>query len=158
MNRKLQALVAAAMFAGASAGAIGAAQAQDAAEDLIKSRQSVMRIFASSLTGLGNIAQGKVSQPGHLTNYATSLASVSAILPDLFPEGTGADSGTKTRALAAIWEDPADFQQVIATTQAAADALLAAAESGDPAAVGAALGDLGKNGCGACHTKYRQPQ
>lgn len=130
-------------------------QAQDAPEDLIKSRQAVMRIFASSLTGLGNVAQGKVSQPGHMANYANSLASVAAILPDMFPAGTGPESGVETRALPAIWDDPAGVQEVLGVTNAAVTALVAAAEAGDAAAVGAALGDLGKNGCGACHTKYR---
>ncbi len=141
---------------GIATAAVGA-HAQDAAEDVIKSRQAVMRIFVNSLTGLGNIAQGKVSQPGHMANYANALAAAAGTLPDLFPAGTGPESGVKTRALPAIWDDPDGVAEILATTGAAVTALVAAAESGDPAATGAALGDLGKNGCGACHTRYRAP-
>ena len=154
MNFVVRTAMAVTVSIGVAVAAFGA-NAQDAAEDLIKSRQSVMRIFASSLTGLGNIAQGKVSQPGHMAAYANALAAVAATLPDQFPAGTGPDSGVKTRALPAIWDDAAGFEQVLAVTSAAVADLVAAAESGDVGATGAALGNLGKNGCGACHTNYR---
>ena len=154
MNPFTRAAVAAALGIATATAAL-TAQAQDAAEDVIKSRQAVMQIFANSLTGLGNIAQGKVSQPGHMANYATAVAAVAPLVADLFPAGTGPESGVKTRALPAIWDDPDGVAELLATTEAAVAALVAAAESGDPAATGAALGNLGKNSCGACHTKYR---
>ncbi len=133
----------------------GAAQAQDAAEDVIKSRQAVMMIFQNSLIGIGNIVQGKISNTDHMTAYATALAQTAPLIGDLYPAGTGPDSGVKTRAMAAIWEDTDGFQAAVAKNTELSNALLAAAQSGDPAAVGAALGDLGKNSCGACHTSFR---
>ena len=133
----------------------GAAQAQDAAEDWVKSRKQVMQIFQASLIGLSNVVSGKVSKPEHMVNYANALASVGAILPEMYPAGTGPESGVKNRALADIWDDPEGFQAVMQTAGGLIGELVAAAESGDPAATGAALGALGKNGCTACHTKYR---
>lgn len=133
----------------------GAAQAQDAAEDVIKSRTQVMQIFQASLIGLSNIVQGKVSQPAHMANYANALAAVGPILVDLYPAGTGPDSGLKTRALATIWDDPEGFAAVMQASGPLVGALVAAAESGDLEATGAALGALGKESCTACHTKFR---
>ena len=34
--------------------------------------------------------------------------------------------------------------------------LLAAVKTGDKAAIQTAFGDMGKNGCGACHGKFRE--
>lgn len=133
----------------------GLAQAQDAPEDVIKSRQQVMQIFQASLVGLSNVVQGKVSAPAHMANFANALASVAPLLPDLYPTGTGPESGVKTRALATIWDDPDGFQAAQQTSGGLIAALVTAAESGDQAATGAALGALGKDGCTACHTKYR---
>lgn len=133
----------------------GAAQAQDAAEDVIKTRQAVMMILQNSLIGIGNIAQGKITATDDMAAFAAALAEVAPLAGNLYPAGTGPESGVKTRATAAIWEDPAGFQAAVEKNTELSNALLAAAQSGDPAAVGAALGDLGKNGCGACHTNFR---
>ncbi len=133
----------------------GAAQAQDDAEAVIKSRMQVMQIFQASLVGISNVVQGKVNAPQHMANYANALASVGPLLPDLYPAGTGPESGIKTRALATIWDDPDGFRAAQQTSGELIAALVTAAESGDPAATGAALGALGKDGCTACHTKYR---
>jgi cytochrome c556 len=37
-------------------------------------------------------------------------------------------------------------------------ALVAAFEGGDAAAIQAAFGDMGKNGCGGCHDDFRGPK
>ena len=150
--RKVSALIAAGLF---SLSFAGGAHAQDAAEDVIKTRQAAMMILQNSLVGIGNIAQGKISNTDHLAAYATALAQISPLIGDLYPAGTGPDSGVKTRATAAIWDDAAGFQAAIDKNTELSNALLAAAQSGDVGAVGAALGDLGRNGCGACHTNFR---
>jgi len=41
---------------------------------------------------------------------------------------------------------------VLSEEQKLADAI----KSGDKAAIGAQLANLGKNGCGSCHTPYRE--
>jgi len=76
-------------------------------------------------------------------------------LPDLFPEGTSMEAGYDTEALAAIWEDQQGFDEAIQNAIAASEDLMAAAETGDPEAVGGQVGNLGLNGCKACHDKYR---
>ena len=71
-----------------------------------------------------------------------------------FPPGTGQDVLHKTRALPAIWERPEDFASKDRNLQQAAQALKAAADSGDMNAIQARFADLGKT-CKACHDSYR---
>ena len=70
------------------------------------------------------------------------------------PPGTGQDVLHKTRALPAIWEKPQDFASKDQGLQHAAQALKAAADSGDIGAIQARFADLGKT-CKACHDSYR---
>ncbi len=76
-------------------------------------------------------------------------------LPDLFPEGTSVEAGFDTEALATIWEDREGFDEAIQNAVAASEEMMAVAASGDPAAVGEQVGNLGLNGCKACHDKFR---
>jgi len=76
-------------------------------------------------------------------------------LPDLFPEGTSMEAGYDTEALASIWEDPDGFSEATQNAIALSEEMMAAAASGDPAAVGAQVGNIGLNGCKACHDKFR---
>ena len=48
-----------------------------------------------------------------------------------------------------------DFNKALSAFQAASAKLLEAANSGDKAAVGAALGGVGK-ACGGCHKPFRK--
>ena len=76
-------------------------------------------------------------------------------LPGLFPEGSSMEAGYDTEALAVIWEDPEGFEEAIQNAIARSEEMMAAAESGEPAAVGEQVGNLGMNGCKACHDKFR---
>lgn len=74
-----------------------------------------------------------------------------------FPKGTGpGDAGvTKTRALPAIWTEPAKFEESANGFVAALEKAIAAA--GDSSKLDAALGDV-KKSCGGCHNSYRGPE
>ncbi len=76
-------------------------------------------------------------------------------VPDLFPEGSSMEAGYDTEALAVIWEDPDGFAEATQNAIAASEEMVAAAATGDPAAVGEQVGNLGLNGCKACHDKFR---
>ncbi|MEP1421303.1 MAG: cytochrome c [Erythrobacter sp.] len=79
-------------------------------------------------------------------------------LPGLFPEGSSMEAGHDTEALAVIWEDPDGFAEVQEQAVAASADMMAAAATGDAEAVGGQVGNLGLNGCKACHDKYRVEQ
>lgn len=70
---------------------------------------------------------------------------------DLFPEGT--ETGEKTRAAPAIWEDRAGFDQALADFNAAAEAALAAS----PGSLEEAKPVVGPvfQTCKGCHDSYR---
>ncbi|MEZ5986898.1 MAG: cytochrome c [Hyphomonas sp.] len=85
---------------------------------------------------------------------AASVPVESAGMADWFPAGTGPDSGVKTDALPAIWDDPETFAQKIADFQSASGALATAAEGGDIASISAAFGETGGT-CKSCHQSFR---
>lgn len=76
-------------------------------------------------------------------------------MADWFPAGTGPDDGVDTDALAAIWENKADFLEKESNFQAALVELSAAADGGNVAAIGEAFKKTGGT-CKACHDDYRK--
>jgi len=85
---------------------------------------------------------------------AANLPELGTGMGDWFPQGTGPESGVETEALPTIWETPEDFAQKVADFQAAAASIDTAAQSGDLAAIAAAVQPFGGT-CKACHDNYR---
>jgi cytochrome c556 len=78
-------------------------------------------------------------------------------IPDLFPKNTGMTAMPgKSFAKDAIWTDWDKFLAAAKTAKEKAEALNTALKGGDKAAITAAFGDMGKNGCGACHEPFRE--
>lgn len=65
------------------------------------------------------------------------------------------EAGYDTEALAVIWEDADGFAEAIQNAVARSEELMAAAATGDAEAVGGQVGNIGLNGCKACHDKFR---
>jgi cytochrome c556 len=85
------------------------------------------------------------------------LVTQVAKIPDLFPKNTGMTAFPgKSYAKDAVWTDWDKFLAAAKTASAKADALNTALKGGDKAAITAAFGDMGKNGCGACHEPFRE--
>jgi len=76
-------------------------------------------------------------------------------VPSLFTTESSVEAGYDTEALSTIWEDPDGFAEATQNAIAASEDLMAAAATGDPEAVGGQVGNLGLNGCKACHDKFR---
>jgi cytochrome c556 len=137
------------------AGGSGAALAQDK-ETVLKNRQATMKeqgkdvgAVKAYIEGKGDLAQAKAS--------ATNLTQTTKKIPDLFPPGTGGPNPTGDYvAKPVIWTDWNKFLDAQKAAASKADALLVAVNGGDKAAIEAAFNDLGKNGCGACHTTFRE--
>ena len=125
-------------------------------ETVLKNRQETMKeqgkdigSVKAYLDGKGDLAQAKTG--------AADLTQTTKKIPDLFPPGTGGPNPTGDYvAKPAIWTDWNKFLDAQKAAAAKADALLVAVNSGDKAAIEAAFNDLGKNGCGACHTAFRE--
>ena len=137
------------------AGVSGVALGQDR-EAVLKDRQATMKeqgkdagAVKAYLDGKGDLAQAKAG--------AANLTETTKKIPDLFPPGTGGPNPTGDYiAKPVIWTDWNKFLDVQKAAVSKAEALLAAVNGGDKSAIEAAFNDLGKNGCGACHTTFRE--
>jgi cytochrome c556 len=134
-----------------------AAHAQMKPETMVKQRQAVMTIQAKYFGPLAAMAQGKM---GYNAELAARNAGYLAVLDQMAWDGFDASTkGTdaKTRALPAIWSEPAKFKEAQDHFKAAVSDLVAATKSGDEVKVKAAAGAVGKS-CGACHDHFREKQ
>jgi cytochrome c556 len=139
----------------ALAGIAGAALAQDK-ETVLKNREALMKgqgrdvgSVKAYIDGKGDLAQAEVG--------AANLTQSTKKIPDVFPPGTGGpDAEGKFATKPAIWTEWNKFLDAQKNAASKADALLVAVKSGNKAAIETAFGDLGKNGCGACHETYRE--
>lgn len=150
-SHKLLALAAAAIMATISAGA----QAVDK-DQVIKDRQALMKEQGGDMGAVKGFLDGKNDQ-AKATSAATDLTATMKKIPDVFPAGTGGPSPDgKYTTKPEIWSDAKGFEAARATAADKANALLAAVKGGDKTAIQTAFGDLGKNGCGGCHGKFRE--
>ena len=148
--RVLGAAVAAVLIA-----ACGVASAQDKAT-VLKNRQATMKEQSADLQNIKAYIDGKGDLEKAKT-AAADLTQTTAKIPDLFPQGTGGPNPTGDYvAKPVIWTDWDKFIQAQRTAALKANALVVALNGGDKAAIEAAFADLGKNGCGGCHTTFRE--
>lgn len=85
---------------------------------------------------------------------AKDIAARSALQLKHFPKGSGPESKLKTRAKALIWKEMPAFTKLQRDMITSANALSAAANAGDKAALSAARAKLGET-CKSCHDRYR---
>lgn len=133
----------------------GAAWAQSAAE-AIAQRQAGFKATAAATGDIKKVLDAS----GDLTTMAAKAEQVGAFarrIPALFPAGSGAESGQKTRALAAIWQNKSDFDANSGILGREADRLALALKANDKAGATAAFGAM-TGQCGTCHRPYRAPQ
>ena len=133
----------------------GVVMAQDK-EAEIKTRRDTMKRQGEDLKAIADFAKGEADQAKAETAIA-DLESLAPKIVDLFPAGTGMDAFPgKTGAKPAIWTEWDKFKTLPGALADEEKKLDAAIKTGDKAAVGAQLANTGKNGCGACHTPYRE--
>ena len=140
---------------GIIAAAAAAAPAQDN-QAVLKERQATMKQQGQDLGRIKGYLDGKADQSAAVV-AATDLTRTTGKIPDLFPPGTsGPSPDGKYQPKPAVWSERAKFLDVQKAAVAKAEALLAAVKGGDKTAVRTAFVDLGKNGCGNCHTGFRE--
>ena len=121
------------------------------AENQHENREAAMKKIGGGMGGLAAIAKGQ--KPYDAATVKASLTSIKeaiTVFPTYFPAGS---EGDDKEASPKIWENKADFEAHAKKLADDADMLLAQLPA-DQAAVGAAMGTLGKD-CGACHSTYR---
>jgi cytochrome c556 len=155
MNSAIQRYLFGAVLAAAAAGFAVAAVAVDT-DAVVKDRQATMKQQGKDLAGIKAFLTGKGDQAAAQTG-ADSLTQTTRKIPSLFPPGSDKPSPDgKFQPKPAVWQDWDKFLAAQKQAVAKADALLAAVKTGDKAAIQSAFADLGKNGCGNCHTNFRE--
>lgn len=142
---------------GVAIAGIGAGRAQDA-NTTITQRQEHMKAQGKALGAVKAYVEGKGDLEAARKGGA-DLVGLMANIPALFPQQTGmAEYPGKSYAKPDIWAQWDKFGQEAQTAHAKAVALNAALLSGDKQAITAAYQAMGKEGCGGCHTPFRQPK
>jgi cytochrome c556 len=148
---KWAAVSALALAAGLASAAV---RADDAA--VVDNRQAVMKAQGKDMTAIKAYIDDKADLTSAQNAGADLVVQVGKI-PDLFPKGTGmTEFPGKSYARPVIWTEWDKFTAQAKTSAEKAAALDKALKGGDKAAITAAFGDMGKNGCGACHEPYRE--
>lgn len=118
-------------------------------------RQAAMKIVGENIGILVGTAKGKIEfDAAKIKAAALAIKANLEKNATLYPEGTGPDSGVKTRAKDEIWLDTEGFAAALKTAIAAADGMAGVTKKAD---LLPALGKLG-GGCKGCHEKFRAPK
>jgi len=128
----------------------GAAQA-----DPVADRQEAMKENGKAMKALAAMAKGEVPfDAAAVAKNADNIVEDLDEVGEMFPPGS--ETGSKeSYAKPEIWSDRAGFDAIRKKAIELAQALAAVT---DQAQFGPALGALGKEGCKACHEKFRRPK
>jgi cytochrome c556 len=125
-------------------------------DQVIKDRQALMKEQGGDMGSIKAYLDDKADL-AKAAAAATDLVQTMQKIPDVFPEGTGGPNPEgKYTTKPEIWSDSKAFLAARDTGAEKATALAAAVKTGDKANIQMAFSDLGKNGCGACHEKFRE--
>ncbi len=86
------------------------ALAVDEPQNVIKYRQSVLRVINNHTAAIVAVVKGEVSFVGQVAAHARGIHEMSKLLPGLFPKGTDRNTYPETRALPALWNDWDKFE------------------------------------------------
>jgi cytochrome c556 len=129
--------------------------AQDKAA-AVKARQDFMKAQAADTKAINDYAKGMASK-ADAEKAIADLQSRNGKILALFVPGTSmADLPGVSYAKPAAFTETDKLKAVVASLKTAEDKMADTIKTGTPDAVGTAAGDLGKTGCGGCHTPYRE--
>jgi cytochrome c556 len=126
-----------------------------AQEDPIKARKALMKANGDQAKILGDMSKGdKPYDQAAVGKALAQFQDAAAKMPGLYPDNTkDGDSSDQFNASPKVWENMADFKARF--VKFGEDAKAATASIKDVDSLKAALGNIGKNDCGACHQDYR---
>ncbi|XUU61770.1 c-type cytochrome [Erythrobacter sp. HA6-11] len=123
-------------------------------DNVIELRQANFEAMGDAFKAIRGQLEGDAPDFAVIEESAQAIGARITANKDLFPEGTGIDSGAETEALEVIWEKPEDFAASADKLITASEALAAAAASQDLGQVREAVKNLGGS-CKACHDVFR---
>jgi cytochrome c556 len=123
-----------------------------AEKDLVKYRENVMNVIGGHMGAIVAIVKGEVPYSSELAFHADALA---AAAPKALPAFKTEAMTEESEALPDIWKDWGEFEKHGKKLEETSAALAVAAKGDDMAAIGAALGDVGKS-CKGCHDNFTE--
>jgi cytochrome c556 len=148
-----QRLLLSALALGLSAVYIAPAFSQAKPDTLVRQRQAAMILIGKYFGPLNAMAQGKVPYDGAVVDRNADYVETLSKMPwDGFHAST---KGEKSRALAAIFEQPDKFKQASERFQTEISKLASMGKGTDEAAVKAQITAVNK-ACAACHDDFRE--
>ena len=156
-NTTLKWTIGAGLAAFVALGASGQGQvaSEEEARQAAEERSRTMKTLGRSMRTLKGFAGGRGTAED-ASAAAAAIADAAPTLPSLFPAGSGMAALPDSESKDVIWEEWDEFVAATELLGEKAAALQAALASEDSSRIGAAFGDLGKNGCGGCHRKFRE--
>jgi cytochrome c556 len=134
---------------------VGATWAQDA-KAVIDQRQDTMKAQGRALAAVRAFTEDKGDLAAARAGGA-DLVRLTNNLPSLFPQRTGmAEYPGTSYAKPDVWAQWEKFNEAATTAHQRALALNTALQGGDKAAITAALQAMSQQGCGGCHTPFRE--
>jgi cytochrome c556 len=129
-----------------------------AQEDPIKARKALMKANGDQAKILADMSKGdKPYDQAAVTKALAQFQDAAAKMPNLFPDNSKSEAGSPAAddfsPSPKVWENMADFKARF--VKFGDDAKAATASVKDVDSLKAALGNIGKNDCGACHQDYR---
>ncbi|MCJ2179010.1 c-type cytochrome [Novosphingobium album (ex Hu et al. 2023)] len=153
IRSRITALTALGLAAAAMAGGATIAIAAPSASTTISTRQANFKKMGGAMKALKEQLSGTPDK-AKVLDAAKTIAATARVQTKLFPAGTGPSSGVKTDALPVIWTDRTTFDGDMNKLITEADKLVAAANSGNAAAMQAQFKAVGGS-CGGCHKQFR---
>jgi cytochrome c556 len=150
MSKRFLALALGAALGG---GYAASALAQAKPEVLVEQREAAMTLQAKYFYPIVFMAQGRIPYDAAIVSRNIGYLEVLTKLAwDGFQPST---ADVKSKALPAVFSDPAKFKAAGENFQAEFAKLVAAAKSGNEAAVKTAVLDTNTKGCNGCHNDFR---
>jgi cytochrome c556 len=120
---------------------------------LVKQRQAAMTLQGKYFGPLAAMAKEKLPYDGKVAARNAGYLDALTEMPwDGFAPST---KNEKSRALPAVYSEPAKFKEAQERLKKAVDQLVAASKDGNEEKVKSAIGGVGK-ACGSCHDDFRE--
>jgi cytochrome c556 len=137
-------------------------QLADAAQmAAVKERQETMKAIGGNAKIIGDHLKESKGTAAEAEAAAAKIGELAKTIPAVFEVEASLsemDAVGKNRGKPEIWLNFDGFVEDAKTLEAKSAQLVSAFQGGDPAAIQAAFGDMGKNGCGGCHDDFRGPK
>lgn len=160
-SRKIATMAGAlALAAGIALGAGSPVVADEAQTAAVKERQELMKAIGGNAKTITDYLKDAKGTKEEAQAAAAKIGELAGEIPDAFKVEASLsemDAVGKNRAKPEIWLSWDEFTEHADSLQQKAEALSASFD-GDAAAIQAAFGDMGKNGCGSCHDEFRGPK